>query len=65
MAKPFQATKRLGNRRPAESTGGTLSVAVGAAVTLLGLDMSAAQVGAVVALLGLVPAVVTWFKTRG
>jgi hypothetical protein len=64
MAKPVKAAKRVVNKRPAETTAGTVSVAVGALVTLFGWDLTAAQMGAVVALLGLVPAVVTWVKNR-
>jgi len=65
MAKPVAAAQRTAKRRPAETASGTLSVVTGALVALFGLDLSAAQVGAVVALLGLVPAGVTWLKTRG
>jgi hypothetical protein len=64
MAKAVQATQRLRRRRPAESTSGTLGVVVGAVVALLGLNLTSAQVGAIVVLLGLVPAAVTWYRTR-
>jgi hypothetical protein len=62
--KPVAKAKKTVAKRPAETTAGTLSVVVGAAVALLGLDLSTAQVGAVVVLLGFVPAVVTWWATR-
>ena len=63
--KPVKAAQRTVKKRPAETASGTLSVLVGAVMALAGVDLTAAQVGAVVALLGLVPAVVTWVKTRG
>jgi hypothetical protein len=68
VTKPVEATtkavKKVAKKRPAETTAGTVSVVVGALVTLFGVDLTAAQIGAVVVLLGLVPAVVTWFKER-
>ena len=64
MAKPVKAAGEVARKRPAETTSGTLSVIVGAVVALLDLHLSAAQVGAVVALLGLVPAAVTWVRSR-
>jgi uncharacterized membrane protein YgaE (UPF0421/DUF939 family) len=64
MAEAVKATQRTARRRPAESTSGTLGVVVGAVVALLGLSLTAAQVGAIVVLLGFVPALVTWWRTR-
>jgi hypothetical protein len=56
--------KDLVERRPAETAGVSLSVVVGAALALFGVDVSPAQAGAIVVLLSTVPAVVTWFKDR-
>jgi hypothetical protein len=65
VSSAVQATKNTAKRRPAETASGTLSIAAGAIVAIFGLDLTAAQVGGIVALLGLVPALVTWWKTRG
>jgi hypothetical protein len=59
-----KATQRLARRRPAETKAGTLGTVVGAVVALLGLNMTPLQVGALVTLLSLVPAGITWWRTR-
>ncbi len=64
MAKPVAAVQKTVRKRPAETASGTLSIVVGALVALFGLNLSAGQIGAVVALVGLVPAGVTWFRGR-
>jgi len=56
--------KELVGRRPAETAGVSLSVAVGAALALFGVDVSPAQAGAIVVLLSSVPALVSWLKDR-
>jgi hypothetical protein len=62
--KPVKKAKGLVADRPAETAGVSLSVVVGAALALFGVDVSPAQAGAIVVLLSAVPAVVTWWKTR-
>jgi len=62
--KPVKSAKETATKRPAETAGVSLSVVVGAALALFGVDVSPAQAGAIVVLLSTVPAVVTWLKTR-
>jgi hypothetical protein len=62
--KPIKKAKETVAKRPAETAGVSLSVVVGAALALFGVDVSPAQAGAIVALLSAVPAVVSWLKDR-
>lgn len=61
---PVESTKKLVKKRPAETTGGTLSVVVGAVLSLFKVDLEPTQVAAIVVLLGLVPGAVTWWRSR-
>jgi hypothetical protein len=56
--------KALVKRRPAETVGVSLGAVVGGVLALFNVNLSPTQVGGVVVLLGAVPGVITWLKTR-
>jgi hypothetical protein len=60
--KVVSKTTQTVKRRPAETTG--IGAAVVALLALFGLDLSEDQAAALLVLVGLLPAVVTWFKDR-
>jgi hypothetical protein len=60
--KPITKTRQTVKRRPAETTG--IGAAIVALLALFGLNLSEDQAAALLVLVGLLPAVVTWFKER-
>ena len=62
--KAAQAVKRKAKQRPAETSSGVAAALIVVVLSVFGLEPSAQVVAALVAIVGAVPALVSWFVDR-